>query len=232
VVGVLAVVPALVLAGIGGAGLWLNGQRDADGFVSTRTQDISSSTAAVTVEDVNLHIDRSTATWLDARDLGRLRVRITPDGGRPMFVGIAPQAAVDRWLAGRAHDEITRISGGTVRHIRRAGAQTVPPPGQQDIWTVSTTAAGPAELRWRATSGRWALVTANADGSAGVQARASYAARIPSLAGVATGLLVAGLLLLVLAAALIAWAATGLGRHHNPGTGSPVAQPPRTPVPA
>jgi hypothetical protein len=230
VIGVLIALPGLALAAAGGTGFWLNAQRDAAGFISTPTQTISSSTAAVTIENVHLEIDRTDAYYLSSRDLGQLRIRVTGDGS-PVFVGIAPQRAVDAWLAGRAHDEITKINSGEVEYQRRTGAVTVSPPGQQTFWTASASGPGRQELRWQATSGTWSIVTARTDGTAGVVARAAVAAKIPSLTGIATGLLLGGLALLLTGAALIVWGAAGLG-HHTNRVGPQPAWPAPDPVPS
>ncbi len=213
--GVLLSLLGLALAAAGGAGLWLNSQRDGAGFLSTPTRSISSSAAAVTIEDVDLDIDRSTRFFLSSEDLGQVRVRVTTDAAAPVFVGIAPQADVDRWLAGRAHDEITGIDNSDLRYQRRSGGSGVSPPSEQRFWSVSASGTGTQELQWRVTSGTWSIVTARPDGATGLNVQASVAAKIPSLATIATGLLLGGLVLFLIGAALIAWGAIGLGRHPN-----------------
>lgn len=227
VLGVLILLPGLALIAAGGTGLWLDGQRDAAGFISTPTQSISSSAAAVTIENVHLDIDRNTSLYLSSNDLGQLRVRVTGDNDSTVFVGIAPQEAVDRWLAGRAHDEITDIDAGNLRYEHRSGSATVSPPGEQQFWSASSTGPGLREVRWQVTSGTWAIVTARPDGSPGVQVRAAVAAKIPSLAGIAAALLVGGLALFGIGAAAIAWGAAGLGHHTN--RVGPLAPPPAGP---
>jgi hypothetical protein len=211
VVGVLIILPGLALIAAGGAGLWLNSQRDAAGFISTPTQSISSSAAAVTIEDVG--VEGNVARFLSANDLGQIRVRVTSRDAAAIFVGIAPQDDVDRWLTGRAYDEITDIDAGRPNYDRRAGAPTVTPPGEQPFWNESAVGSGSQELRWQATSGTWSIVTARPDGTPGVNVRAAIAAKIPSLAGLSTGLLIGGLALILIGAALIVWGAAGLGRR-------------------
>jgi hypothetical protein len=226
VAGVLITVLGLALSATGGTGLWLNAQRDAAGFISTPTRSISSSAAAVTIEDVHLDIDRNTRFYLSSRDLGQIRVRVASADGSAVFVGIAPQAAVDQWLAGHAHDEITGIDNGDLRYQRRSGASNVSPPGDQQFWSASTSGPGRRELGWQVTSGTWSIVTARPDGAADLNVRASVAAKIPSLAGIAIGLLIGGLALLLVGASLIGWGAVGLGHHTNRITPATAPPPP------
>lgn len=228
VAGVLIVLPGLALSAAGSAGLWLNGQRDAAGFISTPTQYISSSAAAVTIENVSLDIDGSTARYVSSNDLGQLRVRVAGADSSAVFVGIAPQAAVDRWLAGRAHDEITDIDAGNLRYQHRPGAATVNPPGEQRFWSATAAGPGTQELRWQVTSGNWSIVTARPDGTPGVNVQAAVAAKIPGLGGLAAGLLIGGVALILIGAALIGWGASGLG-HHTNRTGSPTPPLPTEP---
>jgi uncharacterized protein DUF4389 len=230
--GVLLVLPGLALAGVGATGLWLDTQRDDAGFLSTPVQSIDSSAAAVTIENVDLDIDGATARYLDSNDLGTVRVRVSSADGSPVFVGIAPQADVDRYLSGAAHDEISDIHAGALVYRHRPGAATVTPPAGQPFWTASTDGTGARELRWRVTSGKWAIVTARSDGAAGVHVRAAVAARVPGLTGVASGVTIAGLLVLLLGIALIAWGAHGLGRHAAPPGPGPAGSEPTGPLPA
>jgi uncharacterized protein DUF4389 len=232
VVGVLAVLPALAVTGLGGAGLWLNNHRDAAGFVSTGARQVSSTTAAITVEDVDLQFDRGTATWASPDRFGTLRVRATSQDGSPLFVGIAPQAALDGWLGRAAHDQVRNIGYGGITYERHTGEASAGVPSEQTFWTTSVNGAATQELTWPVQPGRWALVIARADGAPGVQARVDVGANIPSLTGIAVGLLVAGLILLAVAIGLIIIGAVGLGRRtagptgdNGPGHG-PVGPPP------
>jgi hypothetical protein len=223
VIGLLALLPALGLAAGGGAALWLDGERDAAGYVSTDAATLTSATAAVTVEDVQVTLEPAASRWLADNDLGKVRVRVTADGGTPLFVGIAPAADVDRWLAGTAHDEIADISGpGDVSYDRASGRVTaVRPPSGLDIWTAQTSGVGTRQLDWTVQDGRWSLVIARADGTTGVSASATAATTIPDLTGLGAGLLAAGLVLLVVGAALIVAGASGIGRGHAAGPTGP-----------
>jgi hypothetical protein len=223
VVGLLALLPALGMAAGGGAALWLDSRRDASGYVSTDVGTLTSQTAAVTVEDVDLTLDQDAVRWLSDNGFGKIRVRVTADDGAPLFVGIAPEAAVDRWLSGVAHDQISEIhSGDGITYTRATGSLTaVQPPGQVAIWTASSSGTGTRQLDWTVESGRWALVVARADGRTGVQATAAAATTVPDLTGWGAGLLAGGLGLLVVSVALIVIGASGLGHRSVSGPAGP-----------
>jgi Domain of unknown function (DUF4389) len=235
VVGLLVALTGLGLTAAGGGGLWLESRRDAAGFVSTNTQLLSSPTAAITVESVDLQVSDGAARWISSDRFGTLRVRATGENGTPVFVGVAPQAAVDGWLASVAHDQITDIAGGTVRYQRHPGSPSATSPTAQAFWSGSVSGSGTQELQWLVRSGRWALVLARPDGAAGIQARTDVGAKIPSLGGLATGLLIGGLVLLAGGIALVVLGAAGLGRstgRTGGGQGGPVPTPPSPRSPA
>src|SRR4051812_6914595 len=88
------------LALVGGAltGLHVS-ERDRDGYYSTSSIPVRSHGYAVTSAKLGLEgIDGALA-----RDIaGKVRVRVDPDGGAPVFVGIAAKRDVDRYLGGVA----------------------------------------------------------------------------------------------------------------------------------
>ena len=216
VIGVLVLLPGLALAGVGGAGLWLTSHRDAAGFVTTPQRSLSSPTAAITAENVDLSLDRATATWARSDRLGTLRVRVTAADGSPMFIGVAPQSAVNSWLGPVAHDRVNDFGDGQVQYVRHTGSANAGIPGDQTFWSGKSSGSGTLQLRWPIQTGQWALVIMRADGTQGVQARADVGAGIPALTGVAVGFLVAGLIVLGVGIALIALGAARLGRTSGP----------------
>jgi hypothetical protein len=227
VAGVLLLAPAAGLGTGGGVLLALDSGRDSSGYVTSPAIHLTSSTAAVTAE--NLTIADADLWTRDLADVGGLRVTATSPDGRGLFVGIAPQAAVDAWLAGTAHDELTGMTGGTADYSRATGAvRAVEDPAAQTFWL----ATGTGTLQWQVTSGAYAVVVANADGSPGVTADTRGAVQVPDLTALGGGLLTAGILLGLLAAALIVLGGVGLGRRHAepppPGAG-PVAPSERIP---
>jgi hypothetical protein len=227
VAGVLAVLVGLGLAAVGGGAQWLASRRDAAGFVATAERTLTTPTAAITAEDVNIDIGSGADAWVPSDRFGTVRVRAESTIGGPVFVGIAPQSAIDTWLSGIAHYEVQGV-GPTVTYIRHDGALTAAPaPTAQSFWAASVTGSGRQELTWRISSGRWGVVIAQPDGAPGVSAQVDVGASIPDLTGLGVGLLVAGGVLFLGGAALIVLGATGLGRRS--GTPPPPA-PPMVPV--
>ena len=77
---------------------------------ATSTPIASRSTAppiAITTEDIDLGADE--VDWAPDGILGNVRVQV--EGDKPVFVGIGPDADVDRYLRGVAHDELVDFDG-------------------------------------------------------------------------------------------------------------------------
>src|SRR4051794_28878079 len=95
---VLAVASLAALA-LGVAALWGNGQRDRDGFVTTDREPVSTRSYALTTDDMT--IDTGVPRWvLDSHDYSRVRLNVRSRDDKPVFVGIAPTAEVNRYLRG------------------------------------------------------------------------------------------------------------------------------------
>jgi hypothetical protein len=224
IAGVLLLLTSIGVIAIGSGVLVLNASRDASGYVSSRSLDVSSTTAAITAEGMEV---QAGSEWVrDTAGIGDIRITASSPSGTPLFLGIAAQSDVDRWLAGTAHDELISPYGDNEPRYRRvAGAQrSVADPAEQSFWLASASGTGTVVLDWRVTTGRFAVVLANSDGSPAVSAGVRVATRIPSLAPLGIGLIAGGALLAVAAFVLIYVGAAGLGRRH-------ASPPPTRPVP-
>ena len=85
--------------------------RDSTGFYTSPTERFTTSGFALTSEGMQIGDVRGDgADWtLDALD-ATVRVRASAPDGRPVFIGIAPKADVDRYLAAqRAHRRQRRL---------------------------------------------------------------------------------------------------------------------------
>ncbi|MDH4278309.1 MAG: DUF4389 domain-containing protein [Acidimicrobiia bacterium] len=207
----LLLVSGTVLAGTYAA-------RDDDGFVDVGLDPLVSPNVAVTAEEIDLRSEPGTPDWIiDALDTD-VRLRVTAiDGDRPIFVGVAPEADLDGYLAGVAHDEIREIDENLSARFRtRSGTERVGPPTDEDFWAASATGDGTQELVWEATSGRWAVAVMNADGSPGVNADVDVGIRSAALLPVALGLLVAGVFMIAGAVMLIVAGGRALGTGSEP----------------
>jgi hypothetical protein len=231
VAGLLAGLIGLGLVSVGAAGLWLHSRQDAAGFVSTNARLLSTPTAAITAEDVDLTLGDGASGWVSSARFGTVRVRATGADGSPVFLGIAPQSAIDTWLSGVAHDEVSNIAGDRVTYLRSGGQAAAPAASTQTFWSTSVSGSGTQELRWPIRSGRWAVVLARPDGSPGVQARVDVGADVPWLTGLSTGLLIGGLVLLAGGVVLVVVGAIRLSSPQAGGRGGPATGYPAPPMP-
>jgi len=182
--------------------------RDSAGFYTAPTERFTTGTYALTSEGLQIGDVRDHgADWaLDAVD-ATVRVRASEPGGRPVFIGIAPKADVDRYLLLSAHSEISAAGGAPFSYdsVRRGGAQRPPIPGLQGFWAAATSGWGTQSVTWKPDSGRWAIVVMNADGSRPVRADVSVGAKSAVVLPIGLTLLALGLMGLATSAALI-WA--------------------------
>jgi hypothetical protein len=184
----------------GGLLLWANGHyKDADGYLSTGSQRFDSAEYALTTP--SMQID---AGFLIKPDrYGELRLQTMAKGGRPLFIGIARTADVERWLSGTSYTRISDIDFAPFKATSEdiKGARTPGPPARQTFWA----ATGSHSLHWDVRSGDWSIVVMNADGSRGVAAAVSAGAKVPFIATIAYVVLGLGLLFVIATAALTAF---------------------------
>ena len=181
--------------------------RDSAGFYTSDTERFSTPTYALTSEGMQIgDIHSDGADWaLDAID-ATVRVRASQPDGTPIFIGIASEQAVDRYLTQVAHDEVSDVHSGpfTYDTVRRGGSATPGAPANASFWAATATGAGTQALTWKPDVGRWAVVVMNADGSRRVAADVSVGAKTGVLLPVGIGLFALSLLVVIAAAALFA----------------------------
>ncbi len=202
VIGSIIVLVALAVL-VGGAGLLVADRagRDSAGYLTSPAVDMASAGYAVTAGDVRIEGADVAGSWVPESVIGTVRVTaVSRNGARPVFVGIARTAAVDRYLAGVAHGRLRGMYGdvGEVTGTRRPAA-----PEQVPIWDAASAGPGEQELGWDPAAGGWSLVVMNADGSRGVDATVHVGAQVPWLTGLAVGTIVVGLLLLLVGVVLV-----------------------------
>ena len=183
-------------------------QRDSRGFVMTSTERLATPTYAIASERVDTGIDGRDVPL--ARDiLGTVRVRAAST--RPIFVGIARSADVDRYLTGVQHEEARDLAdiGARTDYVMRPGGRAPAPPAAQSFWVVSARGAGEQALTWKVRDGSWRLVVMNAGGAPRVAADVSVGARLPHLLAYGFGLLGGAVVLLAAGAGLVYLGARG-----------------------
>ncbi|SCL29163.1 hypothetical protein GA0070616_3831 [Micromonospora nigra] len=197
-------VPALFVAA--GLGL-LTGHAEPDGAFSARFETVQTAGHAVVVDDLDKLL-RAEAPFVRA---GRAELRLqarTPDG--PAFLGLAPTAEVERWLAEVPHAAVRRVAlarGPLPVRLAPAGpsrASSAAPvrPATAPFWVrdgVGAVEWNPADLQDR----RLSLVVMRPDGRADLtlDLRAEWEAGW--IAPVTWGTLTAGLLLVMVAGLLL-----------------------------
>jgi hypothetical protein len=154
--------------------------RDSAGFYTSSTERFTTPTYALTSEGLRIGDVRGEgADWaLDALD-ATVRVRASAPEGAPVFVGIAAEADLDRYLTQVAHEEITDVDDHPFAYdsVRRAGSATPGVPASADFWAATASGGGTQSLTWEPEEGRWAVVVMNASGSRAVTADVSVGAK-------------------------------------------------------
>ena len=231
VIGSVLLFTATGLIGGGGTLLWADTAQREDGFVWTEEEQLTSDGFAVTSGE--LILETTGAEWVFDDLLGEARLEVTADDPRQeVFVGIAPAAAVDDYLAGVRHtrvDEFGRTwwSGPATTDV--PGRAPAAPPADLDFWTASASGTGTQVVDWQPADGRWIAVVMRSDAGAGLAVEGRAGAELPALTGIAVGLLAAGGVLLVAGALLIGLAVHGA--HRTPPSGPiPPSAGPRVPV--
>jgi hypothetical protein len=209
VVGSLLALIAVGAIATGAYGLWLHTTQRSDGYVMTSSERFA--TGGYALSTSTLHISSDVPGFLYGRDwLGDVRIRgESANPARPLFIGIAREDDVNRYLADVEHSEVVDIDsnpfGTSYRPTYRArpGGTPVTPPDRARFWVARVAGRGSQALTWSVKEGRWAVVVMRPDGSREVSADLAAGAKLPALLWVSISLLVFGLLVLGGGAALI-----------------------------
>jgi hypothetical protein len=190
-----------VIAGLFAFGLLTGGcalvvvdqtQRDSDGFLMSPTREFASPTYAIVSERAK--IDKHGGERALDFFLGDVRIR--SKSVKPVFVGIGPAAAVERYLGGVERDVVHDFgSHGHPRYSRRPGREPSARPESQTFWVAAARGSGEQTLRWNPEAGNWQAVLMSADASRGVASQMSIGAKLESVLWIGIGMLVLGALL-------------------------------------
>lgn len=202
VVGSVLALAAMGLISGGATLLWVDrAERDGEGYVTV--SDTYTTTGYAIASD-RIELRGTPADWDAASDfLGDVRIRVDAAGEQPVFVGIAPSREVADYLAGTEYATVRGMDSESGDLSLQNGGPLPTPPTAQDFWVAQSSGPGTQSISFPAGSGDWTVVVANADGSAGVNVRAEAGATIPGLFWIAIGVLVGGILLFALGAALV-----------------------------
>ena len=201
---VAAVLGVLVLAA-GVTAIWADtSKRDDNGYFSANAHRYQTHTRAISTESIT--VGSYVPTWLAGK------VRLDVSGDKPLFVGIAPKATVDAYLARIEHTEATQSRPRPIQgHLRRPRRDGRSRPARARTVLGGRDSGSSRPLSWKLRSGKWSIVVMNADGSRNVAATIGVGVKVPAA-------LWAGIGLSLFGAALLAAAGVDL---HRPLAGRP-----------
>jgi hypothetical protein len=182
ITGTVTVLAAAGSLALGGGLLWLDDRKDADGYLNTGSQEYRAAGAAIVTENIDVDLDGAGFLIDSDEDAGTVRVTAEADrGGKPLFVGVARTADVDRYLGGVAHSTLRDVDYDPFdpTYAEHAGKPRADAPVDQRFWLAKGLGSrGEQVLRWNVDEGDWKLVVMNADGSPGVAADVDAGAKV------------------------------------------------------
>lgn len=186
VIGSVAAIVGLALAYSGLAPL--TESRDADGYFMSNPFTVDLPSRAVTSGDVDLLrgrwqtlVEESFLVGFLIADPDDIRMEGVASGPGALFMGIAPTPAVEEYLDGVAHHEISNWDADLaniteIEYTTYEGTTTPAAPGSETFWAASASGAGSLTLDWTIESGEWTTVIMNADAASGVTADIAFGA--------------------------------------------------------
>ena len=235
---VLTLFGAAVLAG-GAAAALGNAAQGRDGFWSSQAETLSTeSYALINSFDSPTGASTDTTSTVDPNVVS-IRLEATSTTGDDVFVGLGPTAAVEEYLTGVHHTEVTDVemSPFRVRYLDVPGSGRPAQPATQDFWIESASGPGQQSITTSWQPGSFSVVVMNADASQAVSVEVWAGARIDILGPIATALLWAGVLTVLVGLLLLILGIVGLARGSSKngtpppvGAGAPVPDRPRYPA--
>jgi hypothetical protein len=191
---------------LGGFGMTVGGAvalalPDDEGWIESPRVRVTSDAVALVGEDIDVELDpefvggRTLISW----EAIPARLEFDSRNDKEVFVGVARQADVDRYLDGVAIDRVDLFSHHD-NHRVVLGATEVVSPIDQDFWVASSTTG---MLDWDVADGEWTVAVLNTDGTPGVDVAVTAAAKVPFLRGIGIGLIIFGVVGLALGATLV-----------------------------
>lgn len=194
----------LVAAGIAAA-VADQGMRDRAGFVTSGPETVTTQTYAVTSQNLEFHVAEG-ATWIPESLLGDARVTATAPADAKVFLGIAPTAQVEDYLADVSHSVLVDHTDGEPVYRTTTGTAEPTAPADLDLWIAQAAGAGKQAITWAPQDGDWTIVLMNSDGTRPVTADITVGGELPALGAAVAALLSVGGTLLVFSIVLIALA--------------------------
>ena len=197
--GGIAALAAVVVLGAAGLVLWADSKKNDDGYATTATHAYASGGYAIATDD--LDIDEDGPGDLLGDDLyGHVRLKVDSRSERPVFVGVARTADVERYLGARAGTRCSptcrlRPVQRRLPHVTTAPRRPALPARPGLLGRLRARVPAPQTLTWKVRSGGLVDRRDERRRLAGVDAGVSVGADIPVLTPLGWGLAGGGLLL-------------------------------------
>jgi hypothetical protein len=170
-----------------------------DSTLSTGRHAITSQTSALVTDEGHIND-------FDAGFLGHPAIKLSISGsGKPVFVGVGPAAAVDRFLAGA---EVETVTDFDVRPFELSttvheGTKQLSSPLDQSFWVAQSEGSSRAATTWKVHDGSYRVVVMNVDGSAGIDIDGRFGLHVPRLTAIGRSLLAGGFGVLLIGVTLL-----------------------------
>jgi hypothetical protein len=193
VAGSVVTVTAFGVCSLGLAALLADQVAREDGYVTSPEHTYSTQGYALVTDPIELSHDAFVGPAMDSL-VGTIRVRASATDSRSVFIGVAPTADVNRYLAGASYSTVSDTSSRASTYVSRAEDQRPGLPGAQRFWTAEVSGTGRQALTWSPESGSWTVVVMDLRAQRGVEARLDGGVEAPGLAELGWILLLAGAL--------------------------------------
>jgi len=197
--GLIGLVSLAGLAAGGAAVVIDQTQRNSAGYLMSGAEDYTTNTYAFVSGTYKGGAPGDLVTLSDV--IGT--ARITSDSAKPVFVGIATPAAVDRYLGAVSREQGNSFTTPASDYTLHEGGAPSTAPAAQHIWAASVIGSGSQALTWKPKSGDWKVVLMNADGSAGVSSTIDVGGKFPNLLWYGAGVLGVAFVLLLISGGVV-----------------------------
>ena len=116
---------SLGLFAAAGLALWGDAQKDEQGYISSKSDRLSTSTSALTTDNLDLDLD-GLDEIVGNDSVGKLRLKVDSNEDKPVFVGVARTSDVSNYLHGSSHAVVTTHTAsvrasGRIARVSRSG---------------------------------------------------------------------------------------------------------------
>jgi len=205
ILGIVGVFVAFGLLLGGGTLIWFDATaKDDEGFYTTDTLHLKRDSSALVSSPANITV--SGVLMGEWKHLTTFRIEgASNDRSRGIFIGIAKEEDIQKYLADARYDTITEleIESSSLNFERVPGTRKPPAPTSQPFWARAVHGTGAQDLLWELEDGTYLLVFMNEDGSPFVDISVRVGAKVPSVLWIGAGGVAGGFLALAASSILI-----------------------------